>query len=157
VNACKAIEVLSCAMDELSENMVDDKLPPQKAFLFPVDEEEVSVSVAIHPATRLLLLNEKQRKIFLSFLEQQKIAVDAFFLATKLDMFCVTTDRIILTLANGCGGCWELLKIPLGKMTNAELYNIILPAYELYVACCKFLALEPRSINSVIRDVKYYL
>lgn len=158
VSACGALEMLSNAFADanIEEKIVDGVLSPTDAFLVDIDQEK-AVEIKLHPALPLMSIPEEQRNSFMSFLQEKGITVDEFMNSKKLDLFCVATDSIALTVANGCGGCWELGEIPIRKMTHAELERIVSPLYALYTAGCKLLGLAPRSLDSVIWDIQYYI
>lgn len=158
VSACGALEMLSNAFADakIEEKIVDGVLSPTDAFLVDIDQEE-AVEIKLHPALRLMNIPGEQRNSFMSFLRENDVAVDKFMQSKKLDLFCVVTDSIALTIANGCGGCWELGRIPIRKMTHAELECIVSPMYALYTSGCKLLGLTPRSLDSVLWDIQYYV
>lgn len=156
VSACGALELLLDALEDIEPKMNGAVLPPTDAFLVDINQEDVEIT--LHPALQLMSIPREQRNAFMSFLQEKGITVDEFMNnSKKLDLFCVTTDSITLTLANGCGGCWELGEIPIRKMTHTELECIVLPMYTLYTAGCKLLGLTPRSLDSVLWDIQYYI
>ena len=154
-SACGAIEMLSSCLEEVEERIVEGEgvLPADEAFLVPVGEDE-NLEVSLHPAMQLMQLEANQRKEFLSFLTVHHITLEEFTQAKQLDLFFVLTDRIAVTISNGRGGCWEVNNIAIQHRTNAELEEAVLPSYNLYVSGCKLLGLTPRSLDSVLWDIK---
>lgn len=152
-SACGAIEMLSSCLEEVEKRIVEGVLPADEAFLVPVGEDE-NVEISLHPAMQLMQIEANQRKEFLSFLANRNVSLEEFVQAKQLDLFFVLTDRIAVTISNGCGGCWEVDSIAIQSRTNAELEEVILPSYYLYASGCKLLGLTPRSLDSVLWDFK---
>lgn len=153
-SACGAIEMLSVSLDEIDNRIEDGALPATEAFLVPVGEEE-DIAITLHPAMQLMQIEADQRKAFLSFLTAHNVSLEKFAKAKQLEIFFVVTDSIVVTLSNGCGGCWDVDKIAIQRRTDAELEELVLPSYRLYVSGCKLLGLTPRSLDSVLWDIKY--
>ena len=116
-----------------------------------------NVEISLHPAMQLLQIEANQRKEFLSFLSAHNITLEEFTQAKQLDLFFVVTDNIAVNISNGRGGCWEIDKIAIRRKTNAELEELVLPSYNLYVSGCRLLGIPPRSLDSVLWDIKYYI
>lgn len=152
-SACGAIEMLSTSLEDIENRIEDGVLPSTEAFLVPVGEEE-DVEVTLHPAIQLMQIEGDQRTAFLSFLADHSVSLEEFTQAKQLDLFFVLTDRIAVTISNGRGGCWEVDNIVIQRRTNAELEEVVLPSYNLYVSGCKLLGLTPRSLDSVLWDIK---
>lgn len=152
-SACEAIEMLSSCLEEVEGRIVEGVLPADEAFLVPVGEDE-NIEISLHPAVQLMQIEANQRKEFLSFLTAHNITLEEFTQAKQLDIFFVLTDRIAVTISNGNGGCWEVNNVAIQHRTNAELEETILPSYDLYVSGCKILGLTPRSLDSVLWDIK---
>lgn len=155
-SACGAIEMLSSCLEEVEERIVEGVLPADEAFLVPVGEDE-NVEISLHPAMQLMQIEANQRKEFLSFLSAHNITLEEFTQAKQLDLFFVVTDNIAVNISNGRGGCWEIDKIAIRRKTNAELEELVLPSYNLYVSGCRLLGIPPRSLDSVLWDIKYYI
>lgn len=145
---------LSVSFDDIESKIEEGVLPATEAFFVPVGDEE-EIEVTLHPAMQLMQIEADQRKKFLSFLTTHNVSLEEFIQAKQLDLFFVLTDRIAVTISNGRGGCWEVDNIAIQRRTNAELEEVVLPSYNLYVSGCMLLGLTPRSLDSVLWDINY--
>ena len=156
--AGNALTTLKDAMEPLGNRIVDGCLDSKDAFLVPVGQEEDAVEITIHPAVQLLTLTPKQRDIFLSFLSNNGITLDAFLQTKRLDVFPVITDACEICISNG-SSCWQIEKLPIAKdIRRAELETLLSGSYETYRSACIFLGISSyKSLYDFVSEVSLSL
>jgi len=154
-----ALAMLTEAIEEIETKVVDGCLDAKDAFLVSVGEEEEAVEITIHPAVQLLKLTTKQRDIFLSFLNNNEITLDAFLQTKRLDVFPVITDECEICMSNGSGCCWQIEKLPIAKdIRRAELETLLSGSYETYRSACIFLGISSyKSLYDFVSEVSLSL